>query len=881
MKMFCSHGRVAPAIFTLFLIGSTFTLYAQFAVPRPDHVVIVVEENHGFGKIIKSSGPRYINSLAQTGALFIASYAIRHPSEPNYLALLSGSTQGVTDDRCSGRYGTSNLVSELLRVGLTFSGYSESLPQVGFIGCKSGQYARKHNPWVDFTNLPPALNLPLTTFPTNFDDLPTVSFVVPNQVDDMHSGSVGRGDTWLRQHLDSYVQWAQTNNSLLMVTWDEDDRKGNNRVATIFVGPMVRPGKYCEHITHYNVLRTLLEMYGLTPMARATNANPITSCWKSETVSSPLTIELTPTDGTIIEMPATIALRAEASSSDSTITKVEFFRLGAKLGEATNSPFTMILSNVAPGTSCFFAQATDALGRTRMTPSSFVTLVPKDLTRPTVALLSPPPNSRVSNAVVTLSGTARDNTAVTRVEVQADGGSVQTASGTTHWSTEVTLSPGTNLIRLKSVDYFGNESAPATAQLIYVVTSPLTLLTVGEGAVSPDLSNRNGLTLEVGRVYTIMAQPAAGNLFTGWSEGATSAAVRLTFLMQSNLALQANFVTNPFIATRGSYTGLFYDTNDVRHESSGLLTLALAERGSFLGQVQSSGRAYPFSGQFDLGGRAHAPVSLSGGSTLNLQLNLQPASGELGGSVSNANWAATLRAGRPNFNVAMNPAPFRGAYTLDVLGGSEAPASPAGDSVASVHVAANGAALLAGTLADGTSVTAHGPVLSDGTWPFYLSLYGGRGSIFGWLQFTNAPEDHMLGSLNWFKIARPANQTYAYTNGFAETALPAFGSRYYPPVGATGRVLEFTNGLLEFDGTTSAGFTNEIVLEQNGHITNLSSNGLVMTLSGLTGLWSGTVVDPGTSQSLPFRGVVLQKRQVGVGFYRHDGQSSRVALEQR
>src|SRR5881296_2282869 len=202
------HGRVLTGLAFILLVGFAFKGFTQSGVPRPDHVVIVIEENHAFGQIIKPGGPHYINQLAQRGGLFVSSYAVSHPSEPNYLALFSGSTHGVTGDICHGAYGTPNLGSELLRVGLTFVGYSESMPSVGYTGCESGHYKRKHNPWVNFTNVPAALNQPLRMFPTNYSELPTLCFVVPNQANDMHSGSVGQADGWLRSHLDRYVQWA-------------------------------------------------------------------------------------------------------------------------------------------------------------------------------------------------------------------------------------------------------------------------------------------------------------------------------------------------------------------------------------------------------------------------------------------------------------------------------------------------------------------------------------------------------------------------------------------------------------------------------------------------------------------------------------------------
>jgi hypothetical protein len=95
----------------------------------------------------------------------------------------------------------------------------------------------------------------------------------------MHNGTIQAGDSWLKSHLNGYVNWAQKNNSLLILTWDEDDMTQNNQIATIFVGQMVNSGQYNELINHYNVLRTIEDMYGLPYLGKTSTANPITDIW--------------------------------------------------------------------------------------------------------------------------------------------------------------------------------------------------------------------------------------------------------------------------------------------------------------------------------------------------------------------------------------------------------------------------------------------------------------------------------------------------------------------------------------------------------------------------------------------------------------------------
>lgn len=263
------------------------------AVPRPDHVVIVMEENRSEAHIVGSPDAPYLTSLAAQNANFTSSFAETHPSEPNYLALFSGSTQGVTDDSCPLTFNTPNYGGQLLNSGATFVGYSETLPNAGFTGCTSGKYARKHSPWVNWPAIPAASNQPFASFPSDYSTLPDVSFVVPNLDHDMHDGTIAQGDAWLQSNLDGYVSWAKTHNSLLVVTWDEDDFSQNNQIATIMAGQRIVPGNYGETINHYNVLRTLEDAFGLSPLGASASAAPILDVWSAAGGGQPPTASFT------------------------------------------------------------------------------------------------------------------------------------------------------------------------------------------------------------------------------------------------------------------------------------------------------------------------------------------------------------------------------------------------------------------------------------------------------------------------------------------------------------------------------------------------------------------------------------------------------------
>ncbi len=256
------------------------------ALPTPDHVVVVVLENHSYSQIIGSSSAPYINNtLKSGGANLSSSYGITHPSQPNYLALFSGSTQGITNDSCYTPQFSSaaNLGSELIGAGRTWGSYNEGLPSEGSTVCtkSSTKYARKHNPWFAFSNVPLNTAHTFAQFPTDYTTLPKVSFVVPNLCNDMHDCSVSTGDTWVQNNLGAYATWAKTHNSLLVLTFDEDNGSSSNHIATVVYGQhVIVGGSSSTTYNHYNVLRTLEDLSGLTTHAgNAATASDITGIW--------------------------------------------------------------------------------------------------------------------------------------------------------------------------------------------------------------------------------------------------------------------------------------------------------------------------------------------------------------------------------------------------------------------------------------------------------------------------------------------------------------------------------------------------------------------------------------------------------------------------
>ncbi len=271
--------RVFGALVALATCSSSEPAWA--ALPRPSHVIVIVEENKSFRQIVGNARAPFINTLAKRGALFTNAHGVTHPSLPNYLALFAGVTNS-NGDGCPAAgidAHASNLASELIAAHYTFAGFSESLPRSGSTVCAAGTYARKHAPWVAFANVPKRVGRVFSMVPGAYDALPTVAFVVPNVDDDMHEGTIAQGDAWLAKHMAPLLRWADAHDTLVVLTWDEGfDR--NNTIPTVLYGPMVKPGKYAQKISHYNVLRTIEDLYALPHTGKAADAARIAGCWR-------------------------------------------------------------------------------------------------------------------------------------------------------------------------------------------------------------------------------------------------------------------------------------------------------------------------------------------------------------------------------------------------------------------------------------------------------------------------------------------------------------------------------------------------------------------------------------------------------------------------
>jgi hypothetical protein len=450
-----------------------------------------------------------------------------------------------------------------------------------------------------------------------------------------------------------------------------------------------------------------------------------------------------PTDAAALG--ATVSLAATATAPSGSVTNVQFFANGAPLSSVSAPPFAVNWTPVQAGSYSVVAVAIDQQGLSAASAPVIVNVVPPDTNPPTVAILAGPANgARLVAGLVTLSGTARDNAGIDHVEVQVNNGPVQMVQGAASWTASVPLVPGVNVIHVRSVDLTGNVSVDATRTVSYVVTAPLVVQTNGWGRVGPNL---NGALLELGKTYSVRAIPGPGQIFAGWSGGASSSPV-LTFVMQSNLTLTANFVPSPFPVVKGAFAGLFADTNGVTPVSSGYVTFNVTPMGAFSGRVQLGGMRYPFHGQFDLTG--NATLSLNRywlpSLALNLHVDLTGGTDQANGSLSDGNWNAVVTADRNVFNAQSNPASQAGKRAF-VLQSAEPSVGTA--AVGVTWTSLNGVTTVRGKLHDGRPFATTSVLAKNGDFPFFLPLSRGSEEMIGWLNFSSAQTSAVTGTVTW------------------------------------------------------------------------------------------------------------------------------------
>src|SRR5579859_1330291 len=262
-------------------------------VPAMDHVFLVMLENHGFGEVIGNPAMPYLNALANANGLATAYFANAHPSIPNYFVLTTGNPE-TFDDSFNGVITDDNVVRALTSSGKTWKAYIQSLPSTGYTGPNAGTYLKRHNPFAylndvvtssaQMANMVSFSQLPADLAAGN---LPNFVYILPDSQHDAHdcpggaatcddNSRLAAADSWLQANIDPVIKTPKFGNSVLVITFDEaqqtDFIDGGGQVATVLVGPHVRPGfKSNVGFQHQSTLRLILDALKVSDMPGASN----------------------------------------------------------------------------------------------------------------------------------------------------------------------------------------------------------------------------------------------------------------------------------------------------------------------------------------------------------------------------------------------------------------------------------------------------------------------------------------------------------------------------------------------------------------------------------------------------------------------------------
>jgi|SRR5947209_3691308 len=257
---------------------------AQISAGKRVHIAVIVMENQEYGDIIGQSSTPYINGLASQYGLATESFAITHPSLPNYLALTGGSTHGISSDCTKCSVPGTGLAGQLSAKHISWRAYMEDLPHSScYRGDGPGGYAKRHNPFIYYRGIAGKSRLcrnivPLTRLASDerHNRLPRFVWITPNLCHDMHDCDPSAGDHFLAGLVPGLLK-ALGRNGLLFLTWDEGSSNdgccrfaGGGHIATIVAGAGAKPhAQMGTAVDHYSVLRTIEDLYGLRRLGSA------------------------------------------------------------------------------------------------------------------------------------------------------------------------------------------------------------------------------------------------------------------------------------------------------------------------------------------------------------------------------------------------------------------------------------------------------------------------------------------------------------------------------------------------------------------------------------------------------------------------------------
>jgi phosphatidylinositol-3-phosphatase len=274
----CLLAFAKPAVATSATVAESSGPCGTSAIPPATfrHVIWVVFENKTYSSIIGSPSAPYINALAEQCGLATNFFAETHPSLPNYIAMTSGSTQGITDNLGPSSH-LLDVESIFSQLGSDWRALQESMPS-NCLQSNSGLYAVRHNPAAYYTNIDCATDdVPLDSTP---DLSAAFTFVTPNLCNDMHDCTVETGDAWLSTFMEKVLASPEyeAGGTVVFITWDESN-DDSQHIATLAVSPYTAAAHAAPFYDHYSLLRTTEELLGLETLGNASVASSMRSAF--------------------------------------------------------------------------------------------------------------------------------------------------------------------------------------------------------------------------------------------------------------------------------------------------------------------------------------------------------------------------------------------------------------------------------------------------------------------------------------------------------------------------------------------------------------------------------------------------------------------------
>ncbi|MEO7298720.1 MAG: Ig-like domain-containing protein, partial [Verrucomicrobiota bacterium] len=598
--------------------------------------------------------------------------------------------------------------------------------------------------------------------------------------------------------------------------------------------------------------------------------------------TSPSARITSPASGTTFYVPTNITIAASPSKTDGSITKMEFFKNGVKLGEDFTAPYSFNWNNSTPGTYSLTVVDTDVSGATTRSGGVTVIVVDPATQPPTVSITSPSQGATLNApASITIQAAAFSRDGVSKVEFFQNGASLgqdATEPFSVQWSA---VSAGSYSLTAVMTDAKGATalSAPisiSVAEGLVETSSSITLQASGNGKIK---LLKDGQILKVAKTYKVQAVPNADNVFTGWTGSINDEAQTLSFTMIDGMSLTANFIPNPFALTKGTYYGLIQAAKPI-HQRTGFLRIVTTRAGTLSGKISIGGKAYSLRGKFQSDGSFSFNLP-NPEMVLQLQLHLDDGSDQITGSLAMGSLVSTLVGNRQVYNAKTNPSPEAGKYTVLIPSNPSRPNTPPGSGFGIMKVDASGMTRTAGSLADGTPFTQSAALSKVSTLPLYVAAYAGEGSISGILYFRNeATISDLDGTVNWFRPAMAGANVFP--DGFV-TQTTLLGSFYTPSPGTA--VLSVPNQednvLINLDNDDeNVRLRQPATLDANNKIVVPQANTekINASISGTKGLLKGSFIHPLTGVKTSHRGVVYQKQNVAEGYFLGSGQSGIVSV---